>query len=55
MLGRTVPKPTFTQNQENTVDPLRRLMTAVLALPVVACAALGSQHTADAKPAERRP
>lgn len=52
MLGRTVPKPTFTQNQENTVDPLRRLMTAVLALPVVACAALGSQHTADAKPAE---
>jgi ATP-dependent Clp protease protease subunit len=50
--GRTVPLPDFTQNQENTVDPLRQLMTAVLALPVVACAAVGPQQPADAKPAE---
>ncbi|MBU6210485.1 MAG: ATP-dependent Clp protease proteolytic subunit, partial [Planctomycetes bacterium] len=50
--GRTVPLLDFTQNQENTVDPLRQLMTAVLALPVVACAAVGPQQPADAKPAE---
>lgn len=34
------------------MDPLRQLMTAVLALPVVACAAVGPQQTADAKPAD---
>ena len=34
------------------MDPLRQLMTAVLALPVVACAAVGPQQPADAKPAE---
>jgi ATP-dependent Clp protease protease subunit len=34
------------------VDPLRQLMTAVLALPVVACAAVGPQQPADAKPAD---
>ncbi|MBM4109749.1 MAG: peptidase S14 [Phycisphaerae bacterium] len=42
----------FTHNQEITVDPLRQLMTAVLALPVVACAAVGPQQPADAKPAD---
>ena len=34
------------------MDPLRQLMTAVLALPVVACAAVGPQQPADAKPAD---
>jgi ATP-dependent Clp protease protease subunit len=47
-----VPAPDVTLYQENTVDPLRQLMTAVLALPVVACAAVGPQQPADAKPAQ---
>ena len=34
------------------MDSLRQLMTVVLALPVVACAAVGPQQPADAKPAE---
>ena len=34
------------------MDPLRQLVTAVLALPVVACAAVGPQQPADAKPAD---
>ena len=34
------------------MDPLRQLMTAVLALPVVACAAVGPQQPAEAKPAD---